>query len=70
MDDLTPELDAITDEMREVMRAWIADPDNAALKQRYQQLQDAYQRGFLEFKKRGLEEEARPGGLEAAHQQY
>ena len=70
MDDLPPELEAITDEMREVMRDWIADPDNAALKQRYQRLQDAYQRGFLEFKQRALEDEARPGGVEAAHQQY
>ena len=67
MDDETPEMEAITSEMREVMRAWIADPDNIALKQRYKRLQAAYQRAFLELKQSGHEP---PGGEEAVHQAY
>ena len=50
MDDETADMEAITDQMREVMQAWIADPDNAALKERYAELQTAYQRAFLELK--------------------
>jgi GTP cyclohydrolase I len=67
MDDETPEMEAITSEMREVMRAWIADPDNTALKQRYTRLQAAYQHAFLELKQSGREP---PGGEEAVHQAY
>jgi hypothetical protein len=48
MDDETPEMEAITTEMREIMRAWIDAPDDAALKARYSELQAAYQRAFLE----------------------
>ena len=70
MDDSTPDMEAITDEMREIMRAWITDPENAALKQRYEQLQAAYQRAFMELKRSVGELDARPGGTEAAHQQY
>lgn len=70
MDDETPEMEAITDEMRELMRLWIANPDDAALKERYTRLQAAYQRAFLELKKGSLEEETRPGGIEATHQAY
>jgi hypothetical protein len=51
MDDETADMEAITDQMREVMRAWIANPDNAALKERYEALQSAYQRAFLELKR-------------------
>jgi hypothetical protein len=50
MDDETADMEEITDQMREVMRAWIAEPDNAALKERYARLQEAYQRAFLELK--------------------
>jgi hypothetical protein len=48
MDDETPEMEAITTEMRDIMRAWIEEPDNAALKEHYAALQAAYQRAFLE----------------------
>ena len=48
MDDETPEMEAITTEMREIMRAWIETPDDAALKAHYSALQAAYQRAFLE----------------------
>ena len=47
MDDETPAMEAITTEMREIMRAWIDAPDDAALKERYSALQAAYQRAFL-----------------------
>ena len=65
MDDETPEMEAITNEMRELMRAWIADPDNAALKAAYSRLQDAYQRAFVELKQGS---DGEPGGRSAAHQ--
>ena len=57
MDDETVEMEQLTDEMRLIMRAWIDDPANEALKARYQQLQDAYQRAFMTAKK-GTEAEA------------
>jgi hypothetical protein len=66
MDDETPEMEAITDEMREVMRAWIVDPENADLKRRYSELQAAYQRAFLALKRGG-----EPAMVqEATHQAY
>ena len=68
MDDETPEMEAITSEMREIMRAWIADPDNAALKERYVQLQAAYQRAFLDLKNSNWV--SQPGGDEATQQAY
>jgi hypothetical protein len=67
MDDETPEMEAITDQMREVMRAWIDDPDNERLKALYGELQAAYERAFLELKRLGGEA---PGGQEATHQAY
>lgn len=67
MDDTTPEMEAMTDEMRELMRLWIANPDDAAIKARYSELQDAYQRAFMEYKQSGGEQ---PGGTEATHQAY
>jgi len=68
MDDETPEMEAISSEMREVMRAWIANPENAAIKERYVQLQTAYQRAFVALKRSGIE--SQPGGAEATHQAY
>jgi hypothetical protein len=53
MDDETAEMEAITTEMREIMRAWIEQPDDEALKQRYAELQTAYQRAFLESRPTG-----------------
>jgi hypothetical protein len=61
-------MEAISSEMREVMRAWIADPENALLKERYTQLQAAYQQAFIALNQAGLE--SRPGGSEATHQAY
>lgn len=68
MDNETADMEAITDEMREVMRAWIADPDNDALKQRYHQLLAEYQTRFRDLTSRGVylggqaTHQASPGG--------
>ena len=51
MDDETPEMERLTKEMRAAMAAWVAEPDNLALKQRYRALQRQYQRLFLDYKK-------------------
>ena len=50
MDDETPEMEALTQEMRSVMAAWVADPNNAALKAQYRDLQRRYQRLFQAYK--------------------
>jgi hypothetical protein len=49
--------------MREIMGAWIDDPENEALKQRYKELQDAYQNLFQDLTARGVHL-----GGEATHQ--
>lgn len=54
MDDETPEMEALSDQMRQVMRDWVANPGNEALKRRYEALQNAYQRAFVELKQRQL----------------
>jgi hypothetical protein len=51
MDDETPEMEKLTQEMRAAMAAWVADPDNSILKRQYRDLQRQYQRLFLEFKR-------------------
>jgi hypothetical protein len=51
MDDETPEMEKLTQEMRAAMAAWVAEPTNSTLKQRYRELQRQYQRLFLDFKK-------------------
>jgi hypothetical protein len=51
MDDETPEMEKLTQEMRAAMAAWVAEPNNTALKQRYRELQRQYQRLFLDYKK-------------------
>jgi hypothetical protein len=51
MDDETPEMEQLTQDMRAAMAAWVADPANAALKQQYRELQRRYQRLFLENKR-------------------
>ena len=50
MDDETPEMEELTQEMRAVMAAWVADPENTTLRQQYRELQRRYQRLFIEFK--------------------
>jgi hypothetical protein len=51
MDDETPEMERLTKELRATMAAWVADPRNQTLKQRYRELQRQYQRLFLEYKR-------------------
>ena len=51
MDDETPEMEQLTQEMRAAMAAWVSEPNNQLLKQRYRALQRRYQRLFLEHKR-------------------
>ena len=51
MDDETPEMEKLTQQMRAVMVAWVADPNNDLLKQEYRDLQRRYQRLFLDYKR-------------------
>jgi hypothetical protein len=51
MDDETPEMEKLTQELRLAMNAWVADPRNDQLKRQYKELQRRYQRLFLEFKR-------------------
>jgi hypothetical protein len=51
MDDETPEMEKLTQEMRVAMAAWVADPQNTMLKQQYRELQRRYQRLFLDVKR-------------------
>jgi len=50
MDDETPEMEALTQEMRTIMAAWVTEPNNELLKQQYRELQRRYQRLFLDWK--------------------
>ena len=51
MDDETPEMEKLTQDMRAAMAAWVAEPNNDFLKQQYRELQARYQRLFLEHKR-------------------
>ena len=51
MDDETPEMEKLTQDMRAAMAAWVTDPGNALLKRQYRELQRRYQRLFLEHKR-------------------
>jgi hypothetical protein len=51
MDDETPEMEQLTQDMRTAMAAWVADPSNTLLKRQYRDLQRRYQRLFLEQKR-------------------
>lgn len=51
MDDETPEMENLTQEMRAAMSAWVSEPDNQTLKQRFRELQRQYQRLFLDHKR-------------------
>ncbi|HEX8968117.1 MAG TPA: hypothetical protein VF937_09570 [Chloroflexota bacterium] len=44
-------MEKLTQEMRAAMAAWVAEPNNQLLKQRYKDLQRRYQRLFLEHKR-------------------
>jgi DNA primase len=51
MDDETPEMEKLTQQMRAAMAAWVAEPGNDLLKQQYRDLQRRYQRLFLDYKR-------------------
>ncbi len=51
MDDQTPEMEKMSQEMRELMAAWLANPDNATIKARYQAVHARYQRMYDEYKR-------------------
>jgi hypothetical protein len=51
MDDETPEMEKLTQDMRTAMAAWVAEPNNELLKQQYRDLQRRYQRLFLDHKR-------------------
>jgi hypothetical protein len=51
MDDETPEMEKLTQEMRAAMAAWVAEPNNQTLKQRFKEVQRRYQRLFLDYKR-------------------
>jgi hypothetical protein len=51
MDDETPEMENLTQEMRAAMAAWVAEPNNATLKRQYRERQQRYQRLFLNLKR-------------------
>jgi hypothetical protein len=50
VDDETPAMESLTQEMRQAMAAWVADPKNELLKREFQALQRRYQRLFLDLK--------------------
>ena len=52
MDDQTAEMERVTQEMRELMRLWLQNPDNKELKQRFDDAHAVYQRMFLAYKQR------------------
>lgn len=43
-------MESLSQEMRQVMAAWVADPKNELLQRQYRELQRRYQRLFLNFK--------------------
>jgi hypothetical protein len=51
MDVETPEMDRITQQMRDTMRRWLEHPDDDALKEQFSALQKLYQRLFLDLTK-------------------
>ena len=55
MDDETPEMEVISQQMRTVMAAWVAEPGSETLKRQYRALQARYQRLFQDEKQRQRE---------------
>ena len=42
MDDQTPEMEELTQEMRAAMAAWVADPNNSTLRQKFRDVDDTF----------------------------
>lgn len=51
MDDETPEMEQVSLQMRQVMKAWTQDPENEILRSRYRDLQRRYQQLFTAYKR-------------------
>jgi len=44
MDNQSPEMEKLSHDLRALMRAWVENPENEALKERYTAVQAEYQR--------------------------
>ncbi len=44
MDNQSPEMEKLSHDLRDLMRAWVEHPDNEMLKARYTAVQNEYQR--------------------------
>jgi hypothetical protein len=51
MDNQSPEMEKLSYDLRDLMRAWIENPDNEDLKARYKAAHAHYQHMLMEFKK-------------------
>ncbi len=51
MDNQSPEMEKLSHELRDLMAAWLANPDNKEIKARYESVHARYQRMLLEYKK-------------------
>jgi hypothetical protein len=51
MDMETPDMELLTQQMRDTMRRWLQRPDDEALKAHFSALQKRYQQQFLELTK-------------------
>ena len=51
MDNQSPEMEKLSYELRDLMAAWLANPDNKEIKARYERVHARYQRMLLEYKK-------------------
>lgn len=51
MDNQSPEMEKLSHDLRDLMRAWIENPDNEELKTRYKAAQAHYQKMLMEWKK-------------------
>lgn len=51
MDNQSPEMEKLSYDLRDLMRAWIENPDNEEIKARYKAVHAQYQEMLMEFKK-------------------
>jgi hypothetical protein len=51
MDNQSPEMEKLSHDLRDLMRVWIENPDNEAIKARYKALHAEYQEMLLAWKK-------------------
>jgi hypothetical protein len=58
MDNQSPEMEKVSHELRDLMRAWVENPDNEALRTRYKAVHAQYQEMLLAWKKGQESQEA------------